>query len=321
MKIDIHVHTRKMKSGDAPSRNIEPDRFGEIIRATNVGIVAVTNHNGFDYKQYNELSRVVDGTCQVWPGVELDVIESNSRGHLLLIVAPKVAGEFDNRLRTVRSTTPADSFSISLDNVISNFDDLEPIYIAHYYTKKPALSDEGVSRLAKLVKQPAHIIKEATDSLSVGIFISHGHRAIYGSDVHDWNDYVRESTNLPDLRLPVDSFEQFSLLLAKDEPTINTVLSRKQKEAITIKPFADDKPLTLTVFNDINVFFGSKGTGKSDILKAISKYYNDRGHKCRVYEASVEHVNDRYDIKGGSFEVELNDFGIVDCRAEFARTL
>ncbi len=318
MKIDIHVHTKKTKSGDAPTRDIDPKRFGDIIRATDVGIIAVTNHNDFDFEQYTKLALVVESICQVWPGVEFDVVDSGSRSHLLVIVSPKVASAFDIQMKSVRAKISADNFAISLDDIVKIFDDLDPIYVAHYYSKKPALSDKAVMYLTNLVKQPMHIIKEATDSLSVGIFISHGHRAIYGSDIHDWNDYIKEATNLPELRLPVDSFEQFGLLLSKDESTINTILNKKHQETITIKPFPEDKPITLTVFNDINVFFGSKGTGKSDILQAICKYYNDQGQKCRVYEASADHVNQRFDIKGEAFDVELKNFGIDECRKEFA---
>lgn len=42
MKLDIHVHTRKIKSGDAPTRNIETDKFIDILKDTDVKILAIT---------------------------------------------------------------------------------------------------------------------------------------------------------------------------------------------------------------------------------------------------------------------------------------
>ena len=36
MKIDIHTHTRKIKSGDAETRNIETSKFLDIIKNTDV---------------------------------------------------------------------------------------------------------------------------------------------------------------------------------------------------------------------------------------------------------------------------------------------
>ena len=45
MKIDVHVHTKKTKSGDANTREIDPKRFAEIVTLTDVKIIAITNHN------------------------------------------------------------------------------------------------------------------------------------------------------------------------------------------------------------------------------------------------------------------------------------
>jgi len=45
MKIDIHTHTKKCKSGDAYTREITAKRFCEAVLATDVGVIAITNHN------------------------------------------------------------------------------------------------------------------------------------------------------------------------------------------------------------------------------------------------------------------------------------
>ena len=73
MKIDLHCHTRKAKKGDGKGRNVTPELFKEKIELADVKIVAITNHNMFDYDQYIELRNVVAGICQVWPGVEIDI--------------------------------------------------------------------------------------------------------------------------------------------------------------------------------------------------------------------------------------------------------
>ena len=68
MKIDIHVHTKKTKKGDAPTREIDARRFHEIISTTDVKIVAITNHNHFDLTQYNDFTEIVRDDFQIWPG-------------------------------------------------------------------------------------------------------------------------------------------------------------------------------------------------------------------------------------------------------------
>ena len=236
---------------------------------------------------------------------------------MLVIANPKYAQRFSSKLKTLCGRSTADEFVGSLDAVVSTFNSLDTIYIAHYYAKKPALSDGAIDRLIELVGRRSRVIKEATDALSAGIYVGHGHLSIFGSDVSDWSKYATESASLPDLRLPVDSYEQFCLLLDKDEPTIDTILNEKRHESITVAPFVDDRSIELTVYNDINVFFGSKGTGKTELLRAIARHYNERGLKTRVYEATNDDVGDRFDIKGSSFSIELSVHGVDDCRSEF----
>ena len=73
MKIDIHTHTKKCKSGDAPTRENTATDFYETILSTEVRIIAITNHNVFDLEQYNEITTYFPPDRQVWPGIELDI--------------------------------------------------------------------------------------------------------------------------------------------------------------------------------------------------------------------------------------------------------
>lgn len=315
MKIDIHVHTRKVKSGDAPTRNIEKERFIEILSETDVNILAVTNHNHFDVKQYEEFREGVETHCQVWPGIELDILENGKRSHLIVICNPKNYVDFDAAVKEILDGANPDTFTISLKETVEKFDTLDCIYIAHYFIKKPNLGDKEIEILIDLVSNPKRILKEATNSISAGIYISHGHNSIYGSDVHNWDTYIQESRDLPELRLPVESFEQFCLLLEKDEATINTILDKKSKERIELYPFKSDpfEKVELDIFSDINVLFGSKGTGKTDILESLSKYFNSKGHKTSVYKSNDSHLNSVFDIKGNTFNCNASDFGFEEC--------
>lgn len=316
MKIDIHTHTKKTKQGDKETREIDAHQFHEIISSTDVKIVAITNHNVFDLEQYNEFTSTVGDDFQIWPGVELDILEDDRRGHLLVIVSPKHAGKLKEKIQSVSIGTTPDSFNISIDDVISSFDELNPLYVAHYKGKKPDLTDEDIQKIIDKTEYRNRVLKEATNAISAGIFLSHGHSSIYGSDVQNWANYQADSKKLPDLRLPVESFEQFCLLLNKDIVTINTLLDKKQPDKITIKPFKEDPPFSLTVYDDINVFFGSKGTGKSDILTAIAKYYSEKGIRAIKYESGLKKLNDVYDLNGKKLKIDLNDHNIDYCNKE-----
>ncbi len=316
MKIDIHVHTRKIKTGDAPTRNIEMERFVDIIKNTNVKILAITNHNHFDLKQFEEFRDGVSNHCQIWPGIELDVLENGKKSHLIVICNPKNYKKFSVVVNEILKDNNPDTFTISLKDIVDKFDHLDSLFIAHYFVKKPNLGDEEISILHDSLSNPKRLLKEATNSISAGIYISHGHNSIYGSDVQNWDNYNEISQTLPELRLPVESFEQFCLLLEKDEATINTILDKKMKESIEIAPFTAAEIIRLNIYNDINILFGSKGTGKTEILEALSKYFNSKGHKTSVYKSNDNHLNDEFDIKGSSFNCNASDFGIDECVAE-----
>ncbi len=316
MKIDIHTHTKKCKSGDAPTREISPESFCEAILSSEVRVVAITNHNVFDLGQYTEIENRLGKEAQIWPGIELDILEDGLRGHLLVIVSPMLTKVFSDAVVEFTEGASPDCFTATIDQVLEKFDSFKPIYVVHYKQKKPNLSDDALERLITGTKNPGCVIKEVTNSISAGIYISHGHASIYGSDVHDWAKYDELSRELPDLRLPVDSFEHFCLLLKKDPTTINTLLDRKTSEDLVLYPFDDDSILKIRAFNDINVVFGPKGTGKSCILKAIAKHYSENGIDARVYEPASDRLNEIFDIKGRDLTIDLNNHGINYCTNE-----
>jgi predicted ATPase len=316
MKIDIHTHTKKCKSGDAPTREISAQEFCEVLASTDVGIIAITNHNVFDLDQFKQIENLIDGDIQVWPGVELDVVDvDGGRGHLLVIVSPRFAKEFDSAVYTITENSTPDDFTATIAEVVQSFDELRPLYVAHY-KKMPKVSDAAIEDLESRTNSPELILKEVSNSISAGIYISHGYASIYGTDIHDWGKYRYLSAGLPDLRLPVDSFEHFCLLLKKDPTTINTLLDRKTSEQIDLRPFPDDTMLSLTIFNDINVVFGPKGTGKSCILQAIARHYSESGVDTYVYESASDKLDEIFDLKGKDLSIDLNGFGINYCTNE-----
>jgi len=96
MKIDIHTHTKKVKQGDSEDRDIDVKRFEEIIKETDVKILAITNHNHFDHDQYIEFKKISESICQIWPGVEFDILEDGRRAHLIVIANPKNSERFSD---------------------------------------------------------------------------------------------------------------------------------------------------------------------------------------------------------------------------------
>lgn len=266
--------------------------------------------------QYREIQSILKAERQVWPGVELDILDDGSRGHLLVIVSPDSVQDFAKAVDDLTDCSTPDNFTATIDEVLNCFDKLQPLYVAHYGQKKPDISDEALVKLSVNAHNSDCVIKEVTNSISAGIYISHGHASIYGSDVHNWGSYDELAKDLPDLRLPVDSFEHFCLLLKKDPTTINTVLDTKTAEELLLNPFDGSSFLKIQAYDDINIIFGPKGTGKSCILEAIAGYYAKNGIDARVYESASDRLEEIFDTRGKDLKLNLDNHGVNYCADE-----
>lgn len=314
MKIDLHLHTRKSKKGDSIFREVSADVFCEKIIQANVEICAITNHNLFDIEQYKEILSKSKNEFIVWPGVELDINDNDRPGHIIVIANPKNVEIFNETLLLLVGDKTADDFKTNTVEIAEKFDELDVIYLAHYLGKGPVVSDEIIERLEDNISNKRRVFKEASNAISAGIFLNHGHRSLNGSDIHDWSDYINKSVDLPELRLPVDSFEKFCLLIDKDEAVINTLLHNKFRENLNLKPFKNsDDEVKLNIYNDINVLFGSKGTGKTDILNAISSHYNNNGLKTSVYETSKLSLFQKYGVGSKKLNADELVFDRDEC--------
>jgi predicted metal-dependent phosphoesterase TrpH len=76
------------------TREIAPEDFCSSILSTEVRVVAITNHNVFDLAQFEDIRTRIGTDAQVWPGVELDVHDEKTKGHLLVITSPELATQF-----------------------------------------------------------------------------------------------------------------------------------------------------------------------------------------------------------------------------------
>ena len=149
MRIDLHCHTKKVKTGDAYTRNVTKDKFFQKVIEAEVKIIAITNHNQFDYMQYKEFKDVTEGYCDIWPGVELDIIGKADqkgnckRGHLIVIANPKNVELFNTQVQELVNDEDVNTFQIGVKKVYETLGKCDCIYIPHFH-KEPKLSDEDI---------------------------------------------------------------------------------------------------------------------------------------------------------------------------------
>ena len=287
MKIDLHCHTRKAKKGDGKGRNVTPELFKEKIELADVKIVAITNHNMFDYDQYIELRNVVAGICQVWPGVEID-IDGENRYHLIVVTKPDEVLIFNSCCKKLFSGTTPDTCFMKLKDVCDVFAEIDAIYIPHFHDKKPAISEADKEQLYSLVKDSARVFIEPRNHRTLGVLANKEMSVLIGSDVQDWSVY--ETSTFADLRLPVASFSEFLLLAKRDKSVVETLLSKKNPISIIGKPHQSVN-LPLMLYPDVNIIFGQKGTGKTEILKSMYEAMLGTGKSCKKRENEVQSQN------------------------------
>ena len=288
MRIDLHCHTKKVKTGDAYTRNVTKDKFFQKVIEAEVKIIAITNHNQFDYMQYKEFKDVTEGYCDIWPGVELDIIGKADqkgnckRGHLIVIANPKNVELFNTQVQELIKDEDVNTFQIGVKKVYETLGKCDCIYIPHFH-KEPKLSDEDIQELRELLPDSSRLFKETSDYRSLGVFSNFDYSVIIGSDVQDWNKY--ETSKFADIRLPVQTFEQFCLLAKKDVQIIDTLLNQKRKKEIPVSPYKKVN-FKLPFYEDINIIFGQKGTGKTEILESLKKYYIENGIAMESYKGN-----------------------------------
>lgn len=315
MKIDLHCHTKAIKKGDGQGRNVTASLFKEKIQNADIKIVAITNHNAFDFAQYKEFSSATVDCCLVWPGVEIDVkdIDSN-RWHLIIVVNPKEAEIFSYNVAKLFNNDNLDECTHTLDDIYKIFKEHDAIYIAHFDQKKPAATNEDCKKLELLIGDSSRVFKETASEKSMSFFANFQYNVLVGSDVKDWTMY--EKCSFTELKLNVDSFEQFCLLSKRDENVVESLLNKKNTKELTAHPSSNTN-LQVKIFADINIIFGQKGTGKSQIIKTLYEDMQSKGFNCVGYFATDRECDFDNLLKNGNVEIDLKKMKANACVEEF----
>ena len=319
MKIDLHCHTKKVKKGDPVTRDVSVEVFSEKVKNADVKIVAITNHNHFDCKQYKSFRKAVEDYCDVWPGIELDVHgDSMKKGkyvkfHLIIVSNPDEAELFDLKVQKLIGGVNPDLFEKHISEVCEVFKELDVLYIPHYLGKTPAITDDDLKLLRQLVSDPTRVFTETTES-SIGVLVNNDFHALVGSDVKDWSVY--EDSMFSDLRLPVSNFTQFCMLAKRDNVVINTILNQKKSCKYNAKPHASVS-IKLQIYEDINIIFGQKGTGKSEILSSLATEMTNKGLECVKYIGSQKEDGFKKLLSTSNMEPSSEKMSIEKCEEEF----
>lgn len=159
-KIDLHLHTIPTVS-DADFK-FSLDKFIEYVNSAELDAIAITNHDIFDLIQFHEIDDALD--CIVFPGIEINI----DNGHILVISENRNLEEFQIKTNLVSEKIREIGDSISADELIQIFGDLNDYLLIPHYQKKPAVSRDNIAQLSEFISagevdSPKKFIRMARD--------------------------------------------------------------------------------------------------------------------------------------------------------------
>lgn len=323
MRIDLHCHTKKAKSGDS-GREVNFEKFYAKIKEAKVKVVAITNHNIFDSKQYEEFKEKAEGVL-VLPGIELDVVGNKSGRdnpcHIIVIVGPEDTNVFSNLIDSICTVSP-DEFSISIEEFCSKFGSLKNAIITCHYKKSREITKEDFEYLKQHIDSTNVALLEPSNARKAGIVIkAEKEGSWFGSDNHDWDYYPNEKDkekSLPECAFNITNYNALLSLLKNNQDAVllKTFLNQKGPEKVNINLFGDLK-FDVELYKNVNIVFGGKATGKTEILKDIENHYLKQGKTISTFyiEDKKENLDSLLDYVPN--ENDLKEFRNKSCDSEF----
>jgi predicted ATPase len=321
MLIDLHCHTRNVKQGDGDGREVSDELFTEKIKSSGVEIAAITNHNMIDLDQFQRLKNLVSEDCKLWPGVELDISygTADDRYHLLVICNPKNLDDFAAAVAEITNGSTPDSYVGNIELIVEKFKKLDCIFLPHYIGKMQSIPDKEYEKLVNLLPNKNRLIAEAANVRSMSIFINHGINAIAGSDIKDWANYPGKDVELPELRLKIDEFEHFCQLLDRDPVVVKSLLDKNKSTPYDVYPNPANRDIKerLSFYKEVNVIFGDKGTGKTEVIRCLSNKLKSEDIPYAEYVSGLtkDYLDDLLDTTDMERSAEI--LGIDSCEDDF----
>lgn len=280
-KIDLHVHTKSIKSYDTKDyRNIDASNFARIMKNSNVKYIGITNHNTFDIEQYNEF-KTIEGLL-VFPGIEVDILINDDPDYknMNLIFNPEYANQLDLIVKKWNNS----KYKINgLDELVQTFDELSPIYFCDQKAKeKRKVPIDTIKQLKLKTENPVLVdSKKENTNLILGFNDIY---ALVASDNMDWKNYENESIKLGNVNWNIESFDELHKLLKYDHATFKILFDKKHSQNIEVD-IAKDK-FNIKIVEGLNIIFGGKGTGKTQIIEGIKKHCESNNLSNSYYKSS-----------------------------------
>ena len=277
-RCDLHIHTVPSVSDRAFVYDKAVIR--DYVEKTGLDVIAITNHNLFDYGQFieikNELPNIV-----VLPGIEVDL----EKGHILVIANNDEGSLFDFNAKCtdVKNQIHTATDYINYETFTRIFTDISKYLLIPHYEKSPKLPKDIVERLGR------HIVAGEVSSVKKFIYMESDEEEItpvYFSDFRVERGVAPEDYPVSHTYMDVSDVNVNSLKLCLMDKTKVSLTAEKGVKLFQI--FANGQMLS----TGLNIMFGKRSTGKTYTLNAIAKKFGDRVKYIKQFELLNTGKND-----------------------------
>ena len=261
-RCDFHIHTVPSVS----DRAFVYDKavMKDYVEKTGLDVIAITNHNLFDYGQFNEIKNELSNTI-VLPGVEVDL----EKGHILVITNNDEGSLFDFNAKCadVKRLIHTENDFISFETFSRIFNDFSKYLLIPHYEKSPKLPKEIIEKLGRnivagevsSVKKFIYMEKEA-DELT----------PVYFSDFRVEKGVAKEDYPVDHTFLDVDEVSVNTLKLCLMDKTKVSLTAEKGVKLFQV--FSDGQMLS----TGLNIMFGKRSTGKTTMPSTLTTAFSSR---------------------------------------------
>lgn len=309
MKIDFHSHTKKTKKDVKNSkRELKLDQYEKYIelrKNNNVGVIAITNHNVFDLEQYEKLEKLAGEDIMFLPGVELDVFneKTNKKYSIVILCNPIFSDQFNKFVLNISGNYLKENKHINLEKLFVEIDNLNEIDLMFSTPLGKADSEKKFDKneyeyidkycIKKNFMHLAEVSHYKKNNAKV--FSENNLIVVSGSDSNDAIniDYGK----LIDYKFVDGPLLGFNGLKKMLEIHKIHNLNNNEKDEEEIKIIENNDKFNTKVYKGLNLILGSYASGKSSIIKQIKDYFSKKGNNVinSIYESNnVDEEHDEF---------------------------
>ncbi len=252
-KIDLHTHTVSTVS-DYPF-DFDISKVKEYVDKLHIDALAITNHNIFDLKQYNQIKNTL--IIPVFAGIEIDL----EGGHLLLITDTDEfeVSDFDEKCKKVSDLIKTKDDSITLAQFNSIFTDLNKYILIPHHDKSPEIKQSTIFALNP------HITSGEVSSVSKFKRLFKEQKSLTPVLFSDMR-FRSELKDFPTKQTFVD-LKEISLAGIKSCLTDKSKISLTKESGNDFFQATDDG---LELSTGLNIILGQRSSGKTVTLNKIA---------------------------------------------------